>query len=227
MSLYANGTSANKGKCAQQCRRRYKVTDIVTGLELEIDNNYIMSAADLNTIAMLDKIVDAGVTALKIEGRGRGPEYVDSVVTAYREALEAIQDGTFNKEKVEKWQGNLEKVYNRGFSKGLYMGRSFDEWSGVAGSKATTEKVYVGNVKNYYKEIGVVVVEILGGDIVKKGDKFAITGPTTGIVSGVISSMKIEMDEVDSVKRGDLVSFILPERVRKGDEFYLVKDKAF
>jgi putative protease len=227
MSLYEYGTSASKGKCAQVCRRKFKVTDIDTGQELVVDNNYIMSAADLNTITMLDKIVAAGVTALKIEGRGRGPEYVDTVVSCYREALDSIKAGDFSGEKVNVWQSKLSTVYNRGFSKGLFMGRTFDEWSGVAGSKATLEKTYVGNVKNYYKEIGVVVVEILGGEVLNEGDMFAITGPTTGIVSGTLKSMKIESDFVKSIKKGDIVSFELASRVRKGDEFYLVKEKAF
>lgn len=226
MSLFANGSSANKGKCSMPCRRRYKVTDIDTGLELEIDNNYIMSPSDLNTISMLDKIVEAGVTALKIEGRGRGPEYVDTVVSCYREALNAIEDGDFTEEKISQWNKRLETVYNRGFSKGLYMGRSFDEWSGVSGSKATLEKIYVGNVKNYYKEIGVVAVEIMGNEVIKIGDKVAITGPTTGIVNSVIESMKLEADNISEAKKGDLVSFKLDQRVRKGDEFYVFRERS-
>jgi putative protease len=223
MSQYCAGKSANRGQCTQVCRRAYKITDIVTGQELVVDNNFVMSAADLCTVGMLDKLVATGISALKIEGRGRSAEYVDKVIRVYRAALDLVENDLYTAEKAAQWLQELEKVFNRGFSKGLYMGRSLDEWSGVAGSKSSIEKVLIGKVKHYFTKAGVVLVEVTGDKIVNEGDEFGIIGGTTGIVKGVINGMLVNDVVAMSAKQGDLISFKVDKLVRKNDEFYVFR----
>ena len=160
LSLDNMNYSANRGACMQLCRRAYTVKDKDTDLELEVDNEYIMSPKDLKTIHFLDKILDAGVSVLKIEGRGRSPEYVKTVTRCYREAVEAYVEGSFTRDKVEQWDKELETVYNRGFWDGYYLGRKMGEWSEQYGSQASKKKIYIGKVSNYFSRIG--VAEILG-----------------------------------------------------------------
>ncbi|MBN2368195.1 U32 family peptidase [Candidatus Woesearchaeota archaeon] len=225
MSLAAYNHSANRGDCLQTCRRKYRVFDDETGHELVIDNNYVMSPKDLCTINCLDKILDAGVEVLKIEGRGRSPEYVYATVKAYREAADSWESGKYTQEKVKKWIKELESVFNRGFWKGgYYLGNKLGEWSAAYGSKATKKKTYLGKIQNYYSKKKVASLFIESGSV-KEKDEMLITGPTTGVVSFTVDEMLKENSRIITARQGDLVSFKVPEKVRKNDKAYVVRKK--
>lgn len=211
MSLFHNNLSANRGKCVQICRRKYRVIDENTGEEMIIDNNFVMSRSDLCTIGLLDKLAKIGVSVLKIEGRGRGPEYVDMVVRIYRKAIEAIENGTYNRKNVELWQEELKKVFNRGFSEGYYMGRKLNEWSKNENNLATEKKILAGKVEHFYPKIGVVSIKLDKDKTLKNDNNFMITGVTTGVVRGKIENLKID----------DLPTFKVEKKVRVNDKFYL------
>ncbi|MBD3329565.1 U32 family peptidase [Candidatus Dojkabacteria bacterium] len=217
-------TSANRGKCTQICRRKFKVIDEISKKELQIDNNFVMSSADLCTIGMLPELISSGADVLKIEGRGRPAEYVMTVVSVYREALEAIYNETYSTAKVEKWRARLNTVFNRGQSAGMYRGASFARWAGIAGSRATTRKKLSGIVEKYYPRIQVAQVLIRGGYNVSRGDKFLISGDNTGAVFGTISGMMVDDQEIDEANQGDVITFKVNEPVRKGDDFYLIEE---
>ena len=221
LSLDLQNHSANRGDCLQICRRPYEVIDKTSGLKLEIDNEYIMSPKDLCTIDFLDKILDSGVTVLKIEGRGRSPEYVKVTTEVYHQAVEAYLNGEYTPERIEEWKSRLARVYNRGFWDGYYLGRKLGEWTNRKGSSATTTKEYVGKVMNYYSKIGVVDVLVEDQNI-QVGDEYYIIGPTTGVVEGKIESMK--MDEVDTFSsyRGGRLTFPVPTKVRENDKLYKI-----
>lgn len=225
MSLFCYGSSANKGKCTQVCRRKFKVTDIETGKELEVDNNYIMSPKDLCTIGMLDKLIDSGVKILKIEGRGRPAEYVDTVVRCYKEALESIIDGSYSKEKIEDWNKRLNTVFNRGLSTGLFMGRDMDEWAGGSGNQASYEKILVGKVLNYFPQSEVAHIVVHSDVVINEGDECLITGDTTGLVRCEYTGMRLDKEDLKSVKQGDSFTLKVPEVVRKNDIVYVFRMK--
>jgi putative protease len=225
MSLHTYGKSANRGKCTQICRRKYKVIDVDTGNELVVDNNYVMSSSDLCTIGMIDQLVESGVGVLKIEGRGRSPEYVDTVISCYREALDSVADGTYTKEKVTAWNARLGKVFNRGQSTGLYMGRSYDEWAHGPGNKSRTKKTHVGKVVRYYPKISVVEFEIEAGVEVAAGEQCLIIGDKTGVVREAFDGMLLDEKKVEKIEKGNVVTMKLSERVRKGDKVYVVRDE--
>jgi putative protease len=187
MSLYAYNRSANRGQCAQACRRPYKVTDITNGKELVVDNNYVMSASDLCTIGMLDKLLEAGCDVWKFEGRGRPPEYVDTVISTYKEGIDAVEKGTYDKTKIDEWNKKLGTVYNRGKSAGFYMGRTLDEWAGSNHGQATKAKIFSGKVEHYYSKIKVAQVKLLSPEILQDGEEYLIIGNTTGLVKGRVS----------------------------------------
>lgn len=223
LSLDNFNSSGNRGACLQPCRRPYKVTDRDGEVELEIDNEYIMSPKDLCTIGILDHILDAGVTVLKIEGRGRSADYVKTVVRTYREAVDAIREGTYDEHRVADWTRRLETVYNRGFWTGYYLGQKLGEWSEKYGSQATKRKVYVGKVSNYYQKIGVAEVTIDSHDI-KPGDELNIIGPTTGVYEGKVEQVHLGQGPVEKAVKGDVCSFEVTEAVRRGDKVYKVVD---
>lgn len=225
MSLYTTGMSANRGVCRQPCRMKYKVTDVDSGKELVIDNNYVMSAADICTIDFLNKILDAGIQVLKIEGRGRSPEYVATVVRTYKKALQDIQNGTYSKEKIEEYYKDLEKVFNRKLSKGnYYLGKELGEYCDVYGSKATKERIYIGKVTHYFSKIGVMEAKVEAGTI-RVGDDYLFTGSTTGALEGKIKELRVDGEISDEAVKGDLITFGVAERVRMNDKLYLVKDR--
>lgn len=222
MSLANYNSSANRGACLQACRRAYIVKDEETGDELKVENKFIMSPKDLCTIGFLNKILETGVKVLKIEGRGRSPEYVYTVVKTYREAIDSCLNGTYNQDKIAKWTKELEKVFHRGFwHGGYYLGKKLGEWSGAYGSKATTKKVYVGKVLNYFgkNKIGHFILET--GEI-KAGDIISITGPTTGVVQARIESIFVDEKKVSSGSRGDEVTIPIPEKIRFNDKLFLI-----
>ena len=221
MSLALYDQSANRGQCTQPCRRKYRVIDVETENELLIDNQYIMSPKDLCTIGVLDRILDAGVSILKIEGRGRSPEYVYTVALVYREAAEAIQNGNYSPEKIAIWREQLKSVYNRGFWEGgYYLGEKLGEWCNASGSAATKKKIYAGKVTNYYPKIQVAEVQLESSSI-QVGDSFLITGKTTGVIEGQIKTLHTDR-EVQSAEKGSLVAFPVARKVRKNDQFSVI-----
>jgi putative protease len=217
MSLFTDNASANRGACVQNCRKEYIVKDKDSGKELLIDNNFVMSPNDISTIEFLDQVIEVGVHTLKIEGRGRSPEYVKLVTRAYRKAVEAVKDGSYSKEFVATLLDDIQKVYNRGHSDGYYLGRE-QGWSQSYGSKATHQKVLLGQVTHYYSKLGVAEVTSIG--TVKVGDEFVIIGETSGVVEGRVESLRVNAGEVEEVKRGDVFAIKVSERVRKNDKFF-------
>lgn len=219
LSLHSHNASANRGACVQNCRRSYVVTDKEEGYELEIDNEYIMSAKDLCTIDFLDKILDAGVSVLKIEGRGRSADYVYTTTTCYREAADAIAEGTFTGEKIQGWREKLTQVYNRGFWDGYYLGRKLGEWSNTYGSAATLRKIYLGKGIKYFDKIGVGEFLIESHDL-KTGDEIMITGPSTGYLETVVEEIRLNDKQVEKAIQGTHVSFRVPGKIRPSDKLY-------
>jgi putative protease len=216
-------SSANRGSCLQTCRRAYTVTDKETGAELEIDNEYIMSPKDLKTIHFLNKILDAGVSVLKIEGRARSADYVKTTVACYREAAEAYAEGTFNEEKVESWNQRLSTVFNRGFWDGYYLGQRLGEWSKNYGSLATKRKLYVGKCTNYFANIGVAEFKLETANL-KVGDEIIVSGPTTGIVETTVQEIRVELLPVEEGKKGERISVKIDEKLRRADKVYKLID---
>jgi len=221
LSLDNLNSSANRGACLQQCRRKYTVTDKETGEKLDIDNEYIMSPKDLNTVALLDHILDAGVRVLKLEGRGRSPEYVKTIASVYREAVDAWFDGNYNQENIDKWNVRLSTVYNRGFWDGYYMGSKFGEWTEDYGNQATQRKMYIGKITNYFGKIGVAEVKIETHDLCVD-DEIKIIGETTGVYEAVVDEIRLDLDPVNKVVKGDICSIKVTNLVRRGDKLYKV-----
>lgn len=227
LSLDNYNSPANRGACLQPCRRAYEVRDVEDGLELQVDNPYIFSPKDLCTIGYLDKIVKAGVSVLKIEGRGRSPEYVKMVTECYHEALEAIYGQTFNIEKINAWMDRLRSVYNRDFWDGYYLGRTTGEWSERYGSQATRMKRRIGKITNYFSKLGVAEI-CMEEDVLSVGDDLLIIGPTTGVYEDKVAEIRVEDQAVESVTKGIYCSVRVKELVRRGDQVYrwiLVKDE--
>ncbi len=222
LSLDNYNYSANRGACLQLCRRGYLVKDLESDIELVVDNKYIMSPKDLCTIGFLDKIVKAGVRVLKIEGRGRSADYVQTVVTCYKEALKAIEEGNYTPELIEKLTEKLRTVFNRGFWDGYYLGRKMGEWSERYGSQATENKVYLGLVTNYFNRIGVAESRMQTDETLAVGDEVIITGQTTGVYRGTVTEMRLDKGAVDAVKQGDVYSFKTDTPVHRGDKLYKV-----
>jgi putative protease len=219
LSLHEHNHSANRGDCFQVCRRGYRVMDKEREVELDIENEYIMSPKDLKTIHFLNKVLDAGVRILKIEGRARSAEYVKTVTSCYNEAIHSWVEGTYSGEKIREWDARLGSVFNRGFWDGYYLGQRLGEWSNVYGSKATQKKVYVGKGTNYYDRMGVVEVAIESGDL-HKGDRVLIIGPTTGVVETTITELRVNEKNVDTASKGERCSFPVEQVVRRSDKVY-------
>ena len=223
MSLHDANRSATRVECVQICRRSYTVTDNETGNQLEIDNKYIMSPKDLKTVRFIDRMMDAGVRVFKIEGRARGPEYVHTVVTCYREAIESVLDGTFTEEKKDLWDKRLSTVFNRGFWDGYYQGQKMGEWTKEYGNKATEKKVLIGKVMKYFSRLGVAEIAVEANTF-SKGDKLLITGNTTGAMFLNADEIRYDLRPVDAAEQGWRVSIPVPGKVRPNDKlFKLVK----
>jgi U32 family peptidase len=225
LSLHNHNYSANRGACLQDCRRAYIVKDKDSEVELEIDNEYIMSPKDLKTIHLLDKILIAGVSVLKIEGRGRSPEYVKTVTRCYREAVEAWQNNDYTPEKIERWETALASVYNRGFWEGYYMGNNLGEWASIHGSVATKRKLYVGIVANYFTKSRIAHVRIDTNDL-RIGDEINIIGPTTGVYESVIETLVKEKNPCEKAVKGEDPTFPVSSPVRRGDKVYKIIDNG-
>ncbi|MDY2586431.1 peptidase U32 family protein [Winogradskyella aquimaris] len=226
MSLHAYNSSANRGACKQNCRKKYTVVDQETGIEMELDNEYIMSPKDLCTIDFLDQVADAGIKVLKIEGRGRAPEYVAKVIKCYREAIDSLNNNTYSKEQVITWMQELEKVYNRGFWSGYYLGQKLGEWSKGSGSHATQKKVYIGKGVHYFPKAKIGEFKIEAYDV-SIGDTILITGPTTGAKELELKEMLVNDKPKDKGTKGDTITIPLDFRVRPSDKLYkIVENKV-
>ncbi|SHF59287.1 collagenase. Unknown type peptidase. MEROPS family U32 [Mariniphaga anaerophila] len=223
LSLQEMNSSANRGSCLQTCRRAYTVTDKETGAELEIDNEYIMSPKDLKTIHFLNKVLDAGVSVLKIEGRARSPEYVKTTAECYHEAVQAYLEGTFTEEKIENWNERLAAVFNRGFWNGYYLGQRLGEWSANYGSRATKRKIYIGKCTNYFSNIKVAEFKLETLNL-KTGDEIIITGPTTGVVQTQVKEIRFELKPVEEGLKGQHISVPIDTKLRRSDKLFKVVD---
>lgn len=221
LSLHSHNSSANRGACKQNCRKKYTVIDQETGFEIELENEYMMSPKDLCTVNFLNQVIETGVKVLKIEGRGRAPEYVAKVTKVYREAIDAYYEGNYSIEKVEKWMAELAKVYNRGFWSGYYLGQKLGEWTDVDGSKATQKKIYIGKGEHYFPKtkIGEFKIEAYG---ICLGDKILITGPTTGVKEFDLTEMLVNDQPISTATKGDSCTIPLPFRIRKADKLYKI-----
>lgn len=219
LSLHEQNASANRGACTQNCRRPYKVIDLETGNELEIDNEYIMSPKDLCTIDILDQVADSGAAIIKIEGRGKSADYVYTVTSCYREALQALEDGTYDELKVKDWMSRLEKVYNRGYWEGYYLGRKLGEWTKNPGSAATERKVYIGKSTNFFSKINVAQFEIETGKL-KAGDKLLVMGRNFGVHELSFDDVRVNGVEAHEAKRGDMLTFQMGYKTTVTDKLY-------
>ncbi len=225
MSLHDANRSANRGECVQICRRSYTVTDNETGTQLEIDNKYIMSPKDLKTVRFIDQMMNAGVRVFKIEGRARGPEYVHTVVSCYKEAIASVLNGTFSENKKDEWDERLASVFNRGFWDGYYQGQTMGEWTRNYGNKATEKKVLVGKVIKYFSRLGVAEISVEASEI-SVGEKILITGTTTGIMNFRVDEIRYELEPVEKAEKGWRVSIPVPRKVRPNDKIYkLIKEE--
>lgn len=222
LSLHQANRSANRGECVQICRRGYRVEDIESGTELEIDNKYIMSPKDLKTIRFIDRMMASGVRVFKIEGRARGAEYVDNVVRCYDEAIKSVLEGTFTEEKKDEWDERLSRVFNRGFWDGYYQGQTFGEWNDSYGSKATEKKVYAARTIKYFSKIGVAEFQVEACEI-KVGDTLLITGPTTGALRFECTEIRYDLQAVERAEKGQRVSIPVPEKVRPSDKLFVLE----
>lgn len=219
LSLHQMNSSANRGACTQICRRGYRVTDLETGDELNVENKYIMSPKDLKTIHFLNKMIDAGVSVFKIEGRARGPEYVATAVECYDEALQAICDGSYNDERIAAWDERLSRIFNRGFWDGYYMGQRLGEWSSKYGSSATRVKHYVAKGIKYFSRLGVGEFVMEAGEL-HVGDEIVIIGPTTGAMMITVESIQVDCHPAEKAVKGDAFSIPVPSKIRPSDKLY-------
>ena len=222
MSLHDANRSANRGQCVQICRRSYTVTDNETGNQLEIDNKYIMSPKDLKTIRFMDRMMKAGVRVFKIEGRARGPEYVHTVVSCYKEAVNSVISGTFTEERKDEWDQRLATVFNRGFWDGYYQGQTLGEWNRHYGSNATERKVLVGKVIKYYSKLGVAEVAVEASEF-GLGDRLLITGNATGALWLTADEIRYDLKPVERALQRQRVSIPVPEKVRPNDKLFRIE----
>jgi putative protease len=225
LSLHSHFASANRGACIQNCRRSYVVTDKEDGIEFEVDNEFIMSAKDLCTIDFLDKILYAGVSVLKLEGRGRSVDYVHTVTRCYNEAIDAYLEGTYTKEKVENWKSQLATVFNRGFWDGYYLGRKMGEWCDENGSKSSKRKIYLAKGLKYFDQANVGEFKCESHSL-SVGDEIIITGPTTGYLQMMIDELRVNGKPVEKVVKGDEFTIATPERIRQSDKLYKLIPEA-
>lgn len=233
MSLHEYNRSANRGACAQVCRHaydafalepetQYRLDDQDHDIQLKIDNKYIMSPKDLKTIHFLNKMKDAGVEVYKIEGRARGPEYVKTVVSCYREAFEAIADGSYGAEKIAEWDKRLSTVFNRGFWNGYYLGQRLGEWSDTYGSKATEKKIYAAKTMGWYSRIGIGDF-LCEAEELHKGDKILIIGPTTGVIETTLDEIQVDYKVVETVHKGDRFTIPVKDKIRLSDKLFVIR----
>ena len=222
LSLHTQNASANRGACVQNCRRKYTVIDQEDGHELEIDNEYIMSPKDLCAIGFIDQLLDAGVTVLKIEGRGKSADYVKTVTQCYREAIEAVDAGTFSQDKVDQWMSRMEEVYNRGYWGGYLFGKELGEWTNASGSKATTRKIYIGKGHHYYPKSKIAEFTIEAYPL-QVGDRVLVMGNKTGVIETTVQSLHVNDDGAKAIaNKGDRCAFPIDSPIRTSDKLYKI-----
>ena len=221
LSLHSQYASANRGACVQNCRRSYTVKDTETGDELEIDHEYIMSPKDLCTIELVDQIIASGVSVLKIEGRSKGAEYVHTTTTCYKEAVESVITDSYTPDKILKWKNDLEKVYNRGFWEGYYLGRKMGEWTPQPGSIATEKKIYLGRGSNYFTQKGIGEFTLETGHL-NHGDTILVTGPKCGMVKENLKTLFVNGQVAESAAKGDKITFPFSTKVSASDKLYKI-----
>ncbi len=224
LSLHEMNASANRGACYQVCRRGYTVKDKESDIELDIDNQYIMSPKDLRTVHFIDRMIESGVRVFKIEGRARGAEYVRTVTSVYKEAVEAHLNGAFTQERIDQWEESLKQVFNRGFWDGYYLGKRLGEWSKNYGSEATKQKVYIGKGIKYFSKLGVAEFLVETRDL-HEGEELLITGPTTGALTLEAKELYVDMKPANVVKKGERFSIKVPERIRPSDKLFILKNR--
>jgi putative protease len=223
MSLAKYNTSANRGACYQNCRRSYRVIDEDDGSEMVIDNKFVMSPKDICLIRCLDRILNSGVQVLKLEGRGRSSDYVYTVTKAYREAIDAIKNGEYTPDRIDKWESELKTVFNRGFwHGGYYLGEESDMWSGVGENQASVKKIRVGFIRNYYAKVKAAEIELTDGSL-ETGRRILITGKTTGAIYSEVKEIRLDYKTVASAPKGSLISIPLEQKVRLGDELFVLR----
>jgi putative protease len=223
ISLHQLNSSANRGGCLQPCRRGYQVKDKDSGMEIAVENEYIMSPKDLKTIHFINKMMDAGVRVFKIEGRARSAEYVKTVCECYSEAINAVIDGSYDQEKIDEWDKRLAEVFNRGFWDGYYMGQRLGEWSHNYGSRATKKKIYIGKGMNYFPKLKVAEF-LMETQSLKVGDEILITGPTTGVIQMKVPEMRVDLKPVEETVKGERVSMLIEQKIRRSDKLYKLVD---
>ena len=223
LSLHNMGRSANRGECMQVCRRSYTVRERETGLELDVDNKYIMSPKDLKTIRFIDRLMEAGVRVFKIEGRARGADYVDTVVRCYSEAIEAVLSGQFIEERKDAWDERLKSVFNRGFWDGYYQGQRLGEWTDKPGSAATEKKVYCAKGIRYYSKLQVAEFKVEAAPL-HVGDRVLITGPTTGALYTTVQEIRYDLKPVDEARQGWRVSIPVDRKIRPSDKLFILTE---
>ena len=223
LSLHNMGRSANRGECMQVCRRSYTVRERETGLELDVDNQYIMSPKDLKTIRFIDRLMEAGVRVFKIEGRARGADYVDTVVRCYSEAIGAVLSGRFSEEQKDAWDERLKTVFNRGFWDGYYQGQRLGEWTDKPGSAATDKKVYCAKGVRYYSKLQVAELKVEAAPL-HVGDRVLITGPTTGALYTTIQEIRYDLKPVDEARQGWRVSIPVDRKIRPSDKLFILTE---
>lgn len=219
LSLHSHNSSANRGACIQNCRKKYTVIDQEEGVELQINNEYIMSSKDLCTVDFLDKLIGAGINILKIEGRGRSADYVYVTTKCYREAIDAYYSGTYPADKIAIWKKELARVFNRGFWEGYYLGKETGEWTDQGGSKATEKKIYSAKAVKYYSDKHIGEFKLESGDL-KLGASILLSGPTTGVIHTKVTSLRVDNKEVSSVKKGELFTMPFTQKIRPSDKLY-------
>lgn len=219
LSLHEQNASANRGSCYQTCRKAYTVTEKESGYQLDIDNEYIMSPKDLCTLPFIDRMLMAGITVLKIEGRARGPEYVKKVVETYREAVDAVFGGTYSEEKIQAWMTDLKTVFNRGFWDGYYLGRKLGEWSGVYGSVATKRKIYLGKCTNFFSKLNVAEFTLASGEL-SVGDEVLVIGETSGVIEMKVPEIRVDLKPTEKAVKGEKLSIKMEDLIRRGDKLY-------
>ncbi|MDI9339090.1 MAG: peptidase U32 family protein [Sediminibacterium sp.] len=225
LSLHSHFASANRGACIQNCRRSYVVTDKEDGIEFEVDNEFIMSAKDLCTIDFLPQILEAGVSVLKIEGRGRSVDYVHTVVQCYNEAIDAWLTGIYSNEKIADWKNRLSTVFNRGFWDGYYLGRKMGEWCNENGSKSTKRKIYLAKGMKYFERAGVGEFKCESHSL-SVGDEIMVSGPTTGCLIFTVDGLRVDNIETPKVEKGHTFTLRVTEKIRPSDKLYkLVPEK--
>lgn len=221
LSLHEKNASANRGACVQNCRRPYQVTDLETGNELLIDNEYIMSPKDLCTIEFVDELMDAGIDVFKIEGRSKSAEYVFTTTKCYREAIDAVIDGSYTQEKIQTWLSELDKVYNRGFWEGYFMGRKLGEWTKNPGSIATEKKIYLAKATKYYPNINVAEFLLETGTI-RTGEELMVIGRNTGSDKIILEELIVNGVKQSEANKGDKITFPFPKTLKSNDKLYKI-----